>query len=73
MTCQTSYRVDIFTDPLPEGDARTMVVSYVRFARRRSATLDDDSFFHEFQELYDCILEDDPRALEQLPEFWSTC
>ena len=53
------YRVDIFTDPLPEGDARTMVVSYVRFATR-IRTLDDDSFFHEFQELYDCILEDNP-------------
>ena len=53
------YRVDIFTDPLPEGDARTMGVSYVRFATRMR-TLDDDSFFHEFLELYDCILEDDP-------------
>ena len=54
-----SYRVDIFTGPLPEGDTRTMVVSYVRFAAKLRS-LDDDSFFHEFQELYDCILEDDP-------------
>ena len=54
-----SYRVNIFTDHLPVGDVRTMVVSYVRFATR-IRTLDDDSFFHEFQELYDCILEDNP-------------
>ena len=53
------YRVNIFTDNLPEGDARTMAVSYVRFATR-IRTLDENSFFHEFQELYDCMLEDDP-------------
>ena len=48
------YGLDIFTDELPEGEARTVAQSYVRLALNiRSKTPED--LFVEFPQLYDCI------------------
>lgn len=57
------YELDIFREPLPDGGARTLAESYVRFALDVQRLTDDD-FFLGFQELSDCILPDDPRPAE---------
>jgi 7-cyano-7-deazaguanine synthase in queuosine biosynthesis len=54
------YGLDIFSESLPEGDPRTMAISYVGLARRILKTSQDD-LFSEFPQLYDCILPDDPK------------
>lgn len=48
------YRLDIFRQALPEGVARTMVLSYVRFGQRVAA-LSGEVLFGEYPQLYDCI------------------
>jgi len=53
------YGLDIFSGSLPEGDPRTLAISYVGLARRILKTPEDD-LFDEFPQLYDCILPDDP-------------
>jgi len=53
------YGLDIFTQTLPIGEARTVAESYVRFARRLKE-LSDEQYFDEYPQLYDCI---DPREL----------
>jgi hypothetical protein len=53
------YGTDVFTHALPEGEARTVAVSWVRFAQR-FAHLSDDEIFEEYPQLYECILETDP-------------
>lgn len=55
------YGLDIFTQELSEGEARTVALSYVKFARliRR---LSDDALFNEFPQLHDGYLPDDPAA-----------
>ncbi len=55
------YEVDIFRDAVREGDARTMAVSYVRFAVEVS-DMSDDGLFARFPELHDAI---DPNDTEQ--------
>ena len=47
------YGRDIFTDELPEGEARTVAMSYLTFARTVER-LNDEELFKEFPELYDC-------------------
>ena len=53
------YGVDIFTDELQEGDARTHAEAHVRFARE-IARQTDDGLFEVFPQLFDCILPEDP-------------
>ena len=48
------YRLDIFRQGLPDGEARTMALSYVRFAQRVSEMQGEDMFL-EFPQLADCI------------------
>jgi len=62
------YGADIFSQPLPEGDPRTLALSYVRFARQILKTPEDD-LFNEFPQLYDCILPDDPHPEETAKSF----
>jgi 7-cyano-7-deazaguanine synthase in queuosine biosynthesis len=57
------YDVDIFTDALPEGEARTVAESYVRLARNIDA-LPDEEFFDGYPQLYDCIDANDPAPHE---------
>jgi hypothetical protein len=53
------YGVDIFRHSLPEGPARSLLISYVTFARQvRKASPDD--LFDLFPQLADCILPGDP-------------
>ena len=47
------YGRDVFTDELPEGEARTVATSYLTFARTVER-LNDEALFKEFPELYDC-------------------
>ena len=53
------YGLDIFTDALPEGEARTIALSYVRFAQRVDALTPDDLLL-EFPQLLAGIRSDDP-------------
>ncbi len=53
------YGLDIFTQPLPEGEARTVAESYVRFARQLHATA-DEQLFAAYPQLYDCLDPRDP-------------
>lgn len=55
------YEVDIFRGAISEGDARTMAISYVRFAIEVSE-MSDDGLFARFPELHDAI---DPNDTEQ--------
>jgi 7-cyano-7-deazaguanine synthase in queuosine biosynthesis len=48
------YELDIFRDPLPSGHARTMVLSYVRFALEVEGK-DDHSLLLAFPELIDAL------------------
>ena len=53
------YGVDIFRHSLPEGPARSLLISYITFARQvRKASPDD--LFNLFPQLADCILSGDP-------------
>jgi 7-cyano-7-deazaguanine synthase in queuosine biosynthesis len=54
------YELDIFSESLPEGNPRTLAISYVGLARRILKTPQDD-LFSEFPQLYECILPDDPK------------
>jgi 7-cyano-7-deazaguanine synthase in queuosine biosynthesis len=45
------YGIDIFADPLPEGEARTIVLSYVAFARQVEQ-LSAEELFVEWDELF---------------------
>lgn len=54
------YEIDIFRDALPDGAARTLAESYVRFALSVQR-LTDDAFFAEYPQLYDCIAAHDPQ------------
>ncbi|MBI5285317.1 MAG: 7-cyano-7-deazaguanine synthase [Chloroflexi bacterium] len=56
------YEVDIFRHPLPEGDARTMAASYVRFANEVSE-LTGNEMFHRFPQLFDCVPKDESQAV----------
>jgi len=53
------YGIDIFLDPLEEGDPRAQAESYIRFAIEIDRSSDND-LFERYGELYDCILPDDP-------------
>ena len=57
------YELDFFRDHLPEGDARTTVMSYVRFAIE-VAEMTDEGFFARFPELYDALAPNDPDQRE---------
>jgi len=52
------YGVDLFRDRLPEGEARVLATSYVRFSRevRRATT---EEMFNQYPELNECVLPDD--------------
>lgn len=56
---EEKYGVDIFLDPLEDGDPRAQAESYIRFAIEIEGASDDD-LFQRYGELYDCILPDDP-------------
>jgi 7-cyano-7-deazaguanine synthase in queuosine biosynthesis len=49
------YGIDIFISALPEGEARTVAESYVRFARRVHEARDEE-LFDLFPQLFDCIV-----------------
>ena len=49
------YGTDIFINELPEGEARTVAESYVRFARRVHEA-GDEELFDLFPQLFDCIV-----------------
>ncbi len=53
------YGLDIFTRALPEGEARTIAESYVRFARQVRKTDGEDLFF-AFPQLSECIDPSNP-------------
>ena len=53
------YELDIFRQALPEGEAQTIAVSYVTFAREISR-LTDDLLFEQYSQLYDALLPHDP-------------
>jgi len=53
------YGLDIFTQPLPEGEARTVAESYVRFARQLQG-IGDEQLFAAYPQLYDCLDPRDP-------------
>lgn len=57
------YRLDIFRQALPEGAARTMALSYVRFGQR-VATMSGEAMFGEYPQLYDCIDAEQGRQRE---------
>jgi 7-cyano-7-deazaguanine synthase in queuosine biosynthesis len=57
------YEIDVLHGAIPEGTARTMAVSYVRFARE-VARLPEQDFFARFQELDQCIPPDGPEQEE---------
>lgn len=57
------YGLDIFTQPLPEGEAQTVALSYVRFARQIQKLTSDDLFL-EYPQLYECLSPSDPRPDE---------
>ena len=60
------YRRDVFTDELPEGEARTVATSYLTFARTVER-LNDEPLFEEFPELFDCSSdESEARELVQM-------
>ena len=60
------YRLDVFADELPEGEQRTVPVSYLTFARKVDR-LDDEELFEEFPELYECFSdESEARELAQM-------
>ncbi len=53
------YEKDIVCADLPDGEVRSLAVSYVQFAIR-TCSMSDDALFAEYPELLDCVLEDDP-------------
>ncbi len=57
------YGLDIFTQPLPDGEARTVAESYVRFARQLHATA-EEQLFGDYPQLYDCLDPRDPAPEE---------
>lgn len=57
------YGLDIFTQPLPDGEARTVAESYVRFARQLRATA-EEQLFGDYPQLYDCLDPRDPAPEE---------
>lgn len=61
------YGLDIFRDELPPGNARTLAVSFVRFASQISDT-DGTTLFDDFPQLVDCVLTDDPEPSKTADE-----
>jgi len=57
------YGLDIFKDALPEGEAKTVAESYVRFARTVHDT-PDELLFETFPQLFDCLVPTDRAAHE---------
>lgn len=55
-----TYGLDVFCDALPEGEARTIAESYVRFARTVARTGDEELFL-AFPQLVGALDPDDPR------------
>jgi len=53
------YGLDIFSRQLPEGDARTLVLSHISLAREIEKT-PRDGLFDLFPQLFDCVLPNDP-------------
>jgi len=49
------YGLDIVTQSLPEGEARTIAESYIRFARDLRGLDDDEALFNLYPQLFDCI------------------
>jgi DNA-binding transcriptional MerR regulator len=52
------YEKDVFVDALDNGEERTHVENYVRFARRLEALQDADNVIKAFPELIDCLPEE---------------
>jgi 7-cyano-7-deazaguanine synthase in queuosine biosynthesis len=61
------YKVDIFNDPIEDGVDRTLVVSYVRFAKEVEQMALED-IFREFSELDDCIIPGDKNVAQTAKE-----
>jgi hypothetical protein len=63
------YKFDVFRGELPAGAVRSLVVSYVRAARRIEA-MSDDALFRQFDTLVECLTpgreEDDADAYVRL-------
>jgi hypothetical protein len=52
------YEIDLFSDALPEGEARTVALSYVEFARK-VVTRSAEDLFTEYDELQNSLDPDD--------------
>ncbi len=59
-----AYEIDVFRQHIPEGDARTMALSYVRFAAELSE-LSPEGMFTRFPQLYDCLVLDEPNQVQK--------
>lgn len=53
------YELDVFADPLPKGERRTVPLSYVRFADEVNRR-DPDRLFEDYPQLDLCLHPDDP-------------
>ncbi|MDP9470892.1 MAG: 7-cyano-7-deazaguanine synthase, partial [Chloroflexota bacterium] len=58
------YEVDLFTKHVPEGEARTVALSYLRFAEELRP-LDPEAILDQRRELDVCVDPDDPGADRQ--------
>ena len=58
------YGLDLFADALPEGEPRTVALSYVRFAEHVHRT-EPDRLFDDHEELTACLDPDDPNFSAQ--------
>ncbi|MFZ5908808.1 MAG: 7-cyano-7-deazaguanine synthase [Chloroflexota bacterium] len=64
------YKVDIFNDPIEDGVNRTLVVSYIRFAKDVEQ-MTPEEIFKEYTELEDCIIPGDrnvPQTAKELAD-----
>lgn len=53
------YGLELFTDNLPQGEPRTVAVSYVAFARA-TATMAPEDLYLDYPQLEECLVPDAP-------------
>lgn len=59
------YDLDLFADPLPDGEPRTIAVSFVRFAERH-ASLTPEDILDDVPQLDECFIADDPEFRKKI-------
>lgn len=65
------YRKDIFNDQLEDGNQKTYVFGYVKFAQQLEGLANSTAFFQEFPQLADCIRRDDPNVPETYEKIYA--